>query len=84
MWRTTLGALIGMLLGVGAAVLILRVASAAVAQITAPDLYRMEYSVIYHSLVLGAGFGAVCGSLAGFASAILREWQKSRSSTGQG
>jgi hypothetical protein len=84
MWRTTLGALIGMLVGIGLTVLILRVAFAVIARITAPDVYEIEYSVIYQTLTLGAGFGAVCGALAGFASAILREWRKSRGWSGQG
>jgi hypothetical protein len=77
MWRTALGSVVGMLLGVGSTALTLYVANQVVtAYVTAPDVLRMEPSVIYQAVVLGGGFGSVCGALAGFASAILREWRK--------
>jgi hypothetical protein len=79
MWRTALGSVVGMLLGIASTALTLYVANQVVtAHVTAPDVLRMEPSVIYQTVVLGAGFGSVCGGLAGFASAILREWRASR------
>jgi hypothetical protein len=82
MGRTALGAVVGMLLGVGSAALILYVARHVVAAyVTAPDVLAMDPSAIYVSATLGAGFGSVCGALAGFASALLREWRNSRAQT---
>jgi hypothetical protein len=79
MGRTALGAVVGMLLGVGSAALILYAARHfVVAHVTAPDVVAMEPSAIYVSATLGAGFGSVCGALAGFASALLREWRAGR------
>jgi len=76
MWRTAAGSVVGMLLGVGCSVLILYVAYDRVARLK-EQVFELEPNVIYLTVTLGAGFGAVCGALAGFASALLREWRKS-------
>jgi hypothetical protein len=55
----------------------------------------LEHWVIYFSLILGAGFGSVCGALAGLAGALIEAQQghshhppvsevPSRSQTGEG
>jgi hypothetical protein len=76
MLRTALGALAGTLAGLGMAVLILGVAWWVNTWRTAPRVFEMEHWAIYLSLILGAGFGAVCGALAGLASAVLRTWRE--------
>ena len=58
---------------------LLRMTYSVIATIKEPMLYEMEPSTIYLTITLGAGFGSLCGALAGFASAVLlREWRKSR------
>src|SRR5262245_10250778 len=75
MWRTALGSVVGMLLGVGTAALILYVAHDRIARIKG-EVFELEPNVTYLTVTLGAGFGSVCGALAGFASAVLREWRR--------
>jgi hypothetical protein len=79
MWRTALGSVVGTVAGVGCAALILRVTYAVVAQMK-EQTFEIEPSTTYLTVTLGAGFGSLCGALAGFASAILREWRKNRAS----
>jgi hypothetical protein len=79
MWRTALGSVVGALAGIGCAALILRVSYAVVAHLMEQTI-EIEPSTVYLTVTLGAGFGSLCGALSGFASAILREWRKSRAS----
>jgi hypothetical protein len=72
MARVIVGALVGMLAGSVAVALLLPVAAWAVEHLLAPPAQRVEHAVIYQCLVLGAGFGSVCGSLAGLARVALR------------
>jgi hypothetical protein len=76
MIRTAVGALVGTLAGLAVAALILRTAWSFLAWRTAPRLFEVEHGVIYLALVLGAGFGALCGALAGLAGAVLRAWRE--------
>jgi hypothetical protein len=61
-----------MFAGALAAALLLSAAGWGVSLLVPPPVLRMEHGVIYQGLVLGAGFGAVCGALAGFARALGR------------
>jgi hypothetical protein len=54
---------------VGCVALLLPAAAWAVNALLAPPTLRIEHGVVYLSLVLGGGFGAVCGALAGNRSA---------------
>ncbi len=72
MLRTTLAAIAGMLAGLAATVGVLRGAAAVLAWATAPQVFTIEHGVIYTTLVLGAGFGAVCGTLIGLGGAVVR------------
>lgn len=81
MLRTALGSVVGMLLGVGCTALILFATNQVVAWMTAPVRFEIEYGVIYLTVILGAGFGSVCGAMVGLASAVLREWRRSRDQT---
>jgi hypothetical protein len=78
MWRAVLGAGVGMLVGIGLTVLILRISWGIIARMTAPKVFEIEYSAIYLMVVLGAGFGALCGTLAGTTAALVREWRRPR------
>ncbi len=72
MWRTLLGAGLGLIAGVGLAAGLLRAALAVVRWMTDPKVFQMEHWVIYLGVLLGAGFGALCGALAGLAGALAR------------
>jgi hypothetical protein len=63
MRRAVLGAVVGMLAGILAVSLLLPAAAWVVRLLLDPPML-MERWVIFVSLVLGAGFGAVCGTLA--------------------
>jgi hypothetical protein len=63
MRRAVLGAVVGMLAGVLAVALLLPAAAWAVRLLLEPPMH-MERWVIFVSLVLGAGFGALCGTIA--------------------
>jgi hypothetical protein len=76
MIRTAVAALVGTLAGLVVAALVLRLAWSFLAWRTAPRVFEVEHGVIYLTLVLGAGFGAVCGALAGLAGALLRGWRE--------
>ena len=78
MWRPLLGAVVGLLAGAGLTGLALRVTWSVIARIKDPLLYEIDPWVIHLTVVLGAGFGALCGTLAGMTSAVLREWRRSR------
>jgi hypothetical protein len=55
--------LIGALLGVLATALLLLVTRRVLMWMTEPRVFEVEHSVIYVSVILGAGFGGVCGAL---------------------
>jgi hypothetical protein len=78
MWRPLLGAVVGFVAGVGLTALLLRGTWAAVARLKEPLLFEMNPDVIYLTVVLGAGFGALCGALTGVTAALLREWRRGR------
>jgi hypothetical protein len=78
MWRPLLGAVVGMLAGAGLTGLILRVTKGVIDQVKAPLVFEVDPRVIYLTVVLGAGFGALCGTLVGLTAALLREWRRSR------
>jgi hypothetical protein len=68
--------LVGLLAGAGLTALVLRVTFAVVARIKDPLLFEVEPWVIYLCVVLGTGFGALCGTLTGLSAAILNEWRR--------
>jgi hypothetical protein len=72
MFRTILLTLAGLLLGIGLVVVILLATNRVIRWITAPKIFEIEYGVLYLTVVLGAGFGAVCGALVGLAGVISR------------
>lgn len=72
MVRTAFSALVGWLIGLGLTIVILWGAERAIRQMTAPKIFEIEYSVIYLTLVIGSGFGGLCGALAGLVGALLR------------
>jgi hypothetical protein len=72
MLRAAFGAVVGLLAGVLCVAGLLPLAWWAVNALLAPPALRMEHGVIYLSLVLGAGLGAVCGALAGVAGVVRR------------
>jgi hypothetical protein len=55
--------LFGLLLGVGLTVVLLFSTNKVLAWQTAPKEYAMDHWVIYLSLVLGAGFGALSAAM---------------------
>jgi hypothetical protein len=70
--RTALGAVLGLLAGVAAAAGLLYATRQALRWATAPKIFEMEHWVIYVGVLLGAGFGAVSGALAGLAGVLGR------------
>jgi hypothetical protein len=77
MWRPLLGGVAGLLAGAGLTALVLRLAYSVVARLKEPLVFEVDPWVIYLTLVLGTGFGALCGTLIGMTAAILREWRRS-------
>jgi NhaP-type Na+/H+ or K+/H+ antiporter len=74
--RTALGALVGWLVGVGLTVLLLWATDRVIRQMTAPRVFEIEYRTIYLALVLGAGFGALSGAVAGLAGVVQRRLER--------
>ena len=72
MFRTLVSALAGMLVGVGLTAGLLRLNWSVVGWIKSPRVFEVEPSVIHQAVVLGAGFGGVCGALVGLAGVIAR------------
>jgi hypothetical protein len=72
MLRTLVSTLAGMLVGVGLTAGLLRLTWSVVGGIKSPRVFEVEPSVIYQTVVLGAGFGSVCGALVGLAGVIAR------------
>ena len=61
-----------MLIGIVLTGGILRITWTVVCWIKGPRIFEIEPSVIYQTVVLGAGFGGVCGALVGLAGVIAR------------
>ncbi len=76
MLRTTLMTLAGMLAGIALVVVILRLTNVVHHWMTSPKVFEIEHGTLYLSVVLGAGFGAVCGALIGAVGAIVRTWRE--------
>jgi hypothetical protein len=72
MIRTTLGALGGMIAGVGVTALLLTLTRIILAWKTAPQVFEIEHGVVYLAVILGGGFGGLSGALAGLAGILLR------------
>jgi hypothetical protein len=70
--RVGLLSLAGWVLGAGLAVALLWVTWEGVRWLKAPKVYEIEPYVVYQVVALGAGFGAVCGALAGLAGVLRR------------
>jgi hypothetical protein len=64
------GALVGLGVGAAAAALLLWLTGLGLRWLYAPKIYEVEHSVYYLSIILGAGFGSLCGALAGLAHAL--------------
>jgi hypothetical protein len=63
---------LGWLTGVGLTAGLLWLTHLVLVRLTAPRIFEVEHSTIYLALVLGSGFGAVCGALAGLAGTLSR------------
>lgn len=63
MFRSLFAILAGALAGACLAGLLVFATSQALAWYTSPRRFEIEHGVIYLAVVLGAGFGAVCGIL---------------------
>jgi hypothetical protein len=68
-----LAALAGAVAGALAAALLLAVTSAVLAWKTSPLGLEVEHGVVYLAEVLGAGFGGLCGAVAGLAGVLARQ-----------
>lgn len=62
--RLLLAVALGISLGVAVTAGLLSATHTALNALTAPKIFAIDHSVIYLSIVLGAGFGAVIGTLA--------------------
>ena len=72
MFRTTLLIIAGALAGIAFVVVLLRLTNVVLHWMTAPKVFEIEHGTIYLTVVLGAGFGAVCGALIGTVGTIVR------------
>jgi hypothetical protein len=70
MIRTVLGTVVGLAVGLLLALGLLRRGPDFVLWLQGPPRFALEPWVNYLVLVLGGGFGAVCGALAGLAGAV--------------
>lgn len=77
MIRTGLLALMGCVAGVGLTAGLLAATAEYLRQQTAPRVFQMDHGVVYLSVVLGAGFGAVTGAMIGLAGCVTRSRQTS-------
>jgi hypothetical protein len=82
MLRTTLLTLAGALAGIAVVVVVLRLTNVVLHWMTAPKVFEIEHGTIYLTVVLGAGFGAVCGALIGTVGAIVRTLRERPPTTG--
>jgi hypothetical protein len=71
MLRTLLTTIAGLLVGVAIAAALVPLTWTVLAWTTEP-LFRIEGPVIYQVVVLGAGFGSLCGAIIGLAGVIAR------------
>jgi hypothetical protein len=69
--RTMVGSLVGLLAGSLLAGALLRL-TVWIVRITIEPPLAVNHGVIYLGVILGGGFGAVCGGLAGLASTLSR------------
>jgi hypothetical protein len=69
--KAVVGAVVGLLAGVAVTAGLLRGTNVVVNRLKG-KVFEMEPGTIYVSVVLGAGFGAVSGALAGLAGAVAR------------
>jgi hypothetical protein len=83
MFRTLLSAAIGFIVGVAATTGLLWTTSLVLRWQTAPKVYAIDHGVIYQTIVIGAGFGAVVGALSGLAAALARKRHEPPSESGQ-
>jgi len=70
--RVGLLSLAGLVLGAGLAVALLWLTWEGLRWHKAPKEFELEPYIVYHVIALGAGFGAVCGALAGLAGVLGR------------
>lgn len=71
MLRATLGCLLGTLLGAAVASGLLVGCHYVLREITAPRVFAVEHNAVYLGVILGAGFGAVAGTLIGLAGCLI-------------
>jgi hypothetical protein len=76
--RVGLLSLAGLALGAGLSLVLLWLTREALRGQTAPKVFEVEHYVVYLTVILGAGFGAVCGALAGLASVLARRGEARR------
>ncbi len=72
MLRTLACAGLGWVVGAGLTAGLLWVVREILRWQTAPRTFEIEHAVIYLAVVMGAGFGALCGALAGLAGLLAR------------
>jgi hypothetical protein len=72
MVRTTLLTLAGALTGIVFVVVILSLTNVVLRWMASPRIFEIEHGTVYLTIMLGAGFGAVCGALIGAAGAVVR------------
>jgi hypothetical protein len=73
MLRTALLSLAGLVVGVGVTAGLLRLTWVVVGWITDPQVFRVAGDpILYPTVVLGAGFGALCGAVVGLAGVLAR------------
>ncbi len=77
MWRPLVGAVAGVVAGVAVTALLLRGTFGFVGR-TEEKIFEIDRWVYYVTVVVGAGFGALCGTLTGLTAALVREWRRSR------
>jgi hypothetical protein len=76
MLRTILLALAGLAAGVLVAAGLLGATAAVLRWQTEPLVFKVKHDVIYLGILLGAGFGAVTGAVAGLAHVLDRAWRQ--------
>jgi hypothetical protein len=82
MLRTTLLTLAGTLTGIALVVVISWSTNVVLRWMTAPRTFEIEHGTLYLTIVLGAGFGAVCGALIGAVGAVVRALSEHQGSRG--
>jgi hypothetical protein len=80
MIRATVAALVGLLAGATLAAALVWLAMHWLRGQTAPKSYEVEHWVVYVTLVVGAGLGAVSGAVIGLAGAVSAALRRRESS----